>query len=234
MTENDDDDKLVLRRGMAEHVWHEPSDYVPPVPKDSFDWRAVLPKSDAPPATPEERANRWAYRVRMGIAVLIAASLAVLALNSSFKGFRAEGVSMEPTLHDGDHIVVNKLAYAQVDFGLLDWAPLIDPSSRWSEPARGDVIVFSSPLDGRELVKRVIALPGETVTIDPGGQIFVNEVLLADPWAKSPTVCTTVCAWTVPTGNYFVLGDNRQDSRDSREGWTVPLENIDGEKLLTY
>lgn len=233
MTDNDDD-KLVLRRGMAEHVWHEPTDHVPAVPPDSFDCRQALPKSGAPPDTPEERASKWASRVRMGIAVLVAASLAVLAINSSLKGFRAEGVSMEPALHDGDHLVVNRLAYAQMDFGLLDWAPLIDPSTRWSEPGRGDVIVFSSPVDGRELVKRVIGLPGETVTIDTEGDIYINDIILADPWGATPTACTTNCTWTVPAGNYFVLGDNRQDSRDSREGWTVPVENIDGEKLLTY
>ncbi len=175
----------------------------------------------------------WASRVRLGIAVLVAASLTLLALQGSVKGFKADGVSMEPALHDGDHIVVNRLAYAQKDFGLLDWAPLLDPSSRWAEPERGDVIVFRSPVDGRELVKRVIGLPGETVTIDQQF-IYINDVIMIDPWAANPTSCAGDCTWSVPDGEYFVLGDNRQDSRDSREGWTVPIGNIAGKKLLTY
>jgi signal peptidase I len=230
----DDEEKLVFRRGMAEQSWHTPSDYVPPVPKEPFNWRNALPKSDAPPLTPEERAGKWASRVRMGITVLVVASLSLLALQGSVKGFKAEGVSMEPALHDGDHIVVNRLAYAQKDFGLLDWAPLIDPSGRWAEPDRGDIVVFKSPVDGRELVKRVIGLPGETVSIDTDGYVYIDNVIMVDTWAANLTHCAGTCTWTVPEDEYFVLGDNRGDSRDSREGWTVPVENIDGKKLLTY
>ena len=232
MPNEDDDSKLVLRRGKAEHGWHEPSGYVPPVRKEPFQWR---PKSDAPPKTPEEHASVWAGRVRLGIIALVTVSLGLLALQASVKGFRAEGVSMEPTLHDGDHIVVNRLAYAQKDFGLLDWAPLIDPSSRWSTPERGDVVVFRSPVDDRELVKRVIGMPGDSVSIQ-GNKLYINGIAFPDPWAATETTCNADgdCAWHVPDGEYFVLGDNRQDSRDSREGWTVPVENIDGKKLLTY
>jgi hypothetical protein len=126
----DDEERPVFRRGIAEQNWRAPSDYVPPVPKEPFSWRGALPKTDTPPQTPEERAGTWASRVRLGIGVLVAASLTLLALQGSVKGFKADGVSMEPALHNGEHIVVNRLAYAQKDFGLLDWAPFIDPPSR--------------------------------------------------------------------------------------------------------
>jgi hypothetical protein len=105
MPNEDDNSKLILRRGMAEQGWHEPYGYLPPVAKEPFQWR---PKSDAPPKTPEERAGIWAGRVRLGIVLLITGSLALLALKASVQGFKAEGVSMEPTLHNGDSIVINR------------------------------------------------------------------------------------------------------------------------------
>jgi signal peptidase I len=95
--------------------------------------------------------------------------------------------------------------------------------------------VFRSPVDDRELVKRVIGLPGDSISIQ-GNALYINGIIFADPWGASQTACNDggECAWHVPEGEYFVLGDNREDSRDSREGWTVPIENIDGRKLLAY
>jgi signal peptidase I len=226
----EDEGKFVLRRGMAEHDWYTPSDYAPPAPKEGFRWRMPEVEISAPTV---EQAERWAPRFKLAALVLVVVALSLLTLQMSVKGFEARGVSMEPTLHEGDRIIVNRLAYSQVDFGLLDWAPVIDPGGHWNTPSRGDIVVFKSPADGKELVKRVIGLPGETVEIKRG-HVFVGDKELIEPYANGATECYDECVFTVPDGHYFVLGDNRGDSRDSREGWTVPLGNIDGQKLVTY
>jgi signal peptidase I len=140
---------------------------------------------------------------------------------------------MEPTLHDGDIVIVNKIAYAQVDLGLLDWAPLIDPSTRVNKPSRGDIVIFKSPTEDKELVKRVVGMPGDFVVITDG-RVYINRERLDEPYALGVTECRGPCNWRVPDNHYFVLGDNRENSLDSREGWTVPLEEIDGQKLFAY
>jgi signal peptidase I len=67
-----------------------------------------------------------------------------------------------------------------------------------------------------------------------GGTVYVDRVPLDEQYLTGTTPCSEVCNWHVPDGQYFVLGDNRDDSLDSREGWFVPLENIDGKKLFSY
>jgi signal peptidase I len=220
---------------MAEPDWRA-SDEQPTSPDQPFRWnipRDLRPDQPQPAETPEQRVARLSLRLRAAVAALAIVALGLYVLQASIDWFQANGVSMEPTIHNGDHIFVNKLPYAQVDFGLLDWAPLVDPDGRWSKPARGDIIVFRSPVEDKQLVKRVIGLPGEEVTI-AGGTVYVDRVPLDEPYLSGPTPCSEVCNWQVPHGRYFVLGDNRDDSLDSREGWFVPLENIDGKKLFSY
>lgn len=137
--------------------------------------------------------------------------------------------SMEPTLHVGDHIVVLKAAY---DF---------------SSPATGDVIVFKAPKLEREkcgspgihdLVKRIIATPGETVwsrhnTIwlkPPHGSAFV----LKQDWQHASELGTRITRRTVPKNDYFVMGDNETDSCDSRIWGYVPDSSIIGKAVLIY
>ncbi len=119
--------------------------------------------------------------------------------------------SMSPTLQVGDRVVVDKLAY------------------RFEPVRRGDVVVFSRPpleqADYQDLVKRVIGLPGETLSLE-GGRVYVDGRLLEEPWLPStppPTTPSPLVApfglahpFTVPAGDYFVMGDNRTDSADSR------------------
>jgi signal peptidase I len=173
---------------------------------------------------------RW---IRIGVIVVVVIACVLFALQASLQGFDAEGVSMEPALHNGDHLIVNKLAYAQIDFGLLDWAPLIDIHGHWKTPGRGDVVVFKSPKDGKELVKRVVGMPGEWVMVS-NDAVYIDGKQLDEPYAQGATRCEDSCLWKVPDGQYFMLGDNRENSLDSREGWTVPLSSIDGEKLFAY
>ena len=232
---DDKREKPVLRRGMAEPDW-QATDGPPPASLDPIRLdvkRDLPPIQAAPQETPAERREKWARRARWGVAGIVTLAALLFILQASLQGFHADGVSMEPTLHNGDHIVVDKLAYPRLDFGLFDWVPLIDVGGRWATPARGDIIVFKSPVEDKELVKRVIGLPGENVAIW-NGVVYVNGKRLDEPYAQGKTICDQICSWDVPDGQYFVMGDNRENSADSREGWFVPVDNIDGKKLFSY
>jgi len=137
--------------------------------------------------------------------------------------FRVEGHGMSPTLEDGDEVEV------------LDYSG--------ADPARGDIIEFAAPTSPHRLfVKRVIGLPGDTVEVDEStGEVSVGGQALSEPYVQGATSCSQTCTWTVPQPSspeaqatrgsdrcYFVLGDNRQNSSDSRQGWLVPAENIRG------
>jgi len=221
-----DEERVVLERGGAEHEWRTPA-YIPPTPPEPW-YRRLRPR------LPDLGGSDTARQLRLGVIILLVAGMGLFLLFGSLRGFKAEGMSMEPALHSGDHVIVNRLAYAHVDFGLIGWLPMIDIDERWSKPGRGDVIVFRSPIEDRELVKRVIGLPGENVIII-GSRVYIDGLPLAEPYAAGETNCAEVtCAWTVPDDAYFVLGDNRQNSLDSRGGWFVAIDNIAGEELLTY
>ena len=147
--------------------------------------------------------------------LLVALILALAIRAFVVESFLVDGVSMEPTLHDGERLLVDKLSY------------------RWHPPRRFDIVVFRYPQDpSRDFIKRVIALPGETVEIQEG-KVYVDGRLLDEPYLESrgqdfypPT--------TVPPGHVFVLGDNRPHSDDSRSGWTVPIREIIGRAVLVY
>jgi signal peptidase I len=111
------------------------------------------------------------------------------------------------------------------------------------QPQRADLIVFRNPISQQRLsVKRIIGLPGETITIDKStGVVSVNGQPIQEPYVQYTFGCSSACTWTVPEAaspgangqcgsdcSYFVLGDNRPNSRDSRQGWLVPAENIIG------
>jgi signal peptidase I len=126
-----------------------------------------------------------------------------------------DGTSMEPNLMDSDRLLVNKVSYA---FG---------------EPERGDIIVFPSPYnDGREFIKRIIALPGETVQI-VSGEIRINDTVLDEPYLVNRDN-RSFPSTMVPSGEYFVLGDNRPVSLDSRQGWTIKRDDIHGKAWVVF
>jgi signal peptidase I len=123
--------------------------------------------------------------------------------------------SMEPSFYQGDHIMVNKVTY------------------RSSDPQRGDVIVFDPPFESPyPFIKRLIGLPGDTVEIKDG-KVFINGIALEEAYIVTPPDYTML-AREVPGDEYFVLGDNRNDSNDSHAGWTVPRDNIIGRAWFTY
>ncbi|CAA7602707.1 Peptidase S24/S26, beta-ribbon domain protein [Acididesulfobacillus acetoxydans] len=123
--------------------------------------------------------------------------------------------SMEPTLRSGDRVLVNRLAYLN------------------AAPSRGDIIVFAYPKDPkRTFVKRVIAVPGETVELR-GNQVFIDGQVLREPYLKAGDY-PPYGPETVPRGKVLVLGDNRRQSEDSRAWGLLPQSAIIGKVWLTY
>ena len=169
----------------------------------------------------------------------ILALLIFLALQFSIQNFRVEGSSMHPTLSEGQYIVVNRLAYLNIDRAHLDaLLPFVDFGDvsaifPLDSPERGDVAIFHYPEDtSLDFVKRIIAAPGDTVMIDHG-QVFVNGVALDEPYVANGDY-RDMEARVIPSGNYFVLGDNRRRSDDSREWGNVPADHFIGKAWLIY
>ena len=218
-----DKDRVVLRRGMFEHDWKR--------------GRGARPIEAADPSSPPLRParaglSRWMPLIFAGA---LTASVIGLLFALSFRSFEAQGSSMEPELSAGDNLIVARVPYEEIDFGLLNWLPLYDSSDlRWGSPGRGDVIVFNSPVRDRQLVKRVIGLPGDTVRIK-AGLVYINDEELDEPYAQEPTECLQTCGDVlIQDGHYFVLGDNRAESVDSRQGWTVSRGDVVGKVLFSY
>ena len=166
------------------------------------------------------------------------ALLIFLLLHVSIGNRRVDGPSMNPTLTHGQRVIVNKLRYLSFSSdGPVARLPFVDFGDQerlyaFEPPERGDVVVFHSLYeDDRDLVKRVIAVPGETVEIKRG-VVFVDGVELDEPYIIGPER-GDMPPLPVPDGAYFVLGDNRQASNDSRSFGVVPIENIVGRAWLS-
>ena len=183
--------------------------------------------------------SRAAAAIREVAETLLLALLIYLTVRAVVQNFKVEGSSMDPTLHHGQYLLVNKAAYFSLDVGPI--ADMLSVGSRsedtdfrpFGAPRRGDIVVFHFPRDpSRDFIKRVVALPGETVEIRSGvvyvnGQQMEEPYLLANPtYTRNPTVLSS--------GDYFVLGDNRSNSSDSHVWGPVPLENIVGKAWLSY
>lgn len=135
-----------------------------------------------------------------------------------------EGTSMLPQLHDGERLLVNKLVYYKIE------------SVRWGHLERGDIVVFWYPSDpDKSYVKRIIGLPGETVEIR-SGKVFINGNLLNEPYLDeiNNTRIREQLIRTVDRHYYFVMGDNRDDSSDSRVWGLVPEKYIYGKAFFRY
>ena len=171
-------------------------------------------------------------------ALLIAIVFVNFARIFAFQAFKIPSGSMEDNLKIGDHIVVNKFIYGPPD-------PLLSGVLPIRDVRRGDVIVFRYPEDPDEdYVKRVIGLPGETVDIR-NKQVFIDGRPLDEPYVVhiDPRVLHVNNAFasrdqfgpfTVPRDQYFAMGDNRENSQDSRYWGTVPRSMIKGRAFMVY
>ena len=133
------------------------------------------------------------------------------------EAFWIPSASMVPTLKYGDRVLVNKFIY------------------RFTEPERGDVVVFKSVQDDQQdLIKRVVGVPGDKISVR-GGRLFVNDELQREPYVNKKMPDRSFAApTTVPQNHIFVMGDNRANSQDSRVFGPVPKENIEGEAFLLF
>jgi signal peptidase I len=145
---------------------------------------------------------------------LVLAVVLFVSINLITARIRVDGDSMKPTLLSGEYVIVNRVSY------------------KLGSPQRGDIIVFHYPRDPREeYIKRVIGLPGDEVEIKQG-TVYVNSQSLDESYLKVKSGDTGT--WRVPEGQLFVLGDNRNNSSDSREWGSVPMDYVVGKAVLVY
>ena len=168
--------------------------------------------------------------VTIGVAVAVVLTVKVEVANP----YRIPSASMEPTLQcakpapgcDGsfsDRVIANRLAY------------------RFHDPHRGDIVVFTAPAEAKQqcseggtFVKRIVGLPGEVVS-ERAGTVYIDGKPLHEAYVDPRRRDSTTQTWPrVPKDEYFVMGDNRASSCDSREWGPVPRENLIGPVLLTY
>ena len=167
----------------------------------------------------EKTAEKHRRFVREILEILTLTLLMFLILRFAVQNFRIDGPSMEPSLHNSEYILVDKAAYL------------------FHEPERGDVIVFAYPLDPQlDYVKRVIAIPGDIISV-AGTRVTVDGTTLNEPYVNKndpgnpfPPIYNRV----VGPNEYFVMGDNRGDSSDSRQWGFVPRQNIIGKAAFVY
>jgi len=178
------------------------------------------------------RLERWlgvrgAALAEWVLVIVGAVVLAVVVKVFLLQAFYIPSLSMYPTLHEGDRVLVNKLSY------------------RLHDVNRGDIVVFERPASETssnipDLIKRVVGLPGESIVID-GGSVYVDNRKLDESYLPAGTVtsaqsapykCTVQAPCVVPQGSVWVMGDNRPDSKDSRYFGPIPESTIVGRAFV--
>ncbi len=173
------------------------------------------PPGDQGPAPSSTSALRLLHSwIRDLIFALLVSFFFILFL---YQPVKVEGGSMEPGLEDQERIFINKLVY------------------RWESISRGDIVVFRYPLDRRKsFIKRVIALPGDRVRISYG-HVYVNGRLIEEGYVPEEFLdAGSYPETTIPRNTYFVLGDHRNSSNDSREFGPIPRSDIYGKAVFGY
>ncbi|MGD8564636.1 MAG: signal peptidase I [Desulfarculaceae bacterium] len=175
-------------------------------------------------------------------AVIWAVVLALIIRAWAVQAFKIPSGSMKPTLLIGDHLLVSKSSYGiKLPFSDRVFLPIGDPQ-------RGDIIVFRYPEDrDKDFIKRIIGLPGETLEVR-SKKVYINGKELSDPWGHFSDRLSIPGPMqsrdnfgpvTIPPGHYFVMGDNRDESMDSRfwfggRGGFVPRADILGKAFIIY
>ena len=165
-----------------------------------------------------EKENKTVSEIKdWAISIVVAVALAMFIRTFIVELYVVDGPSMRPTLESEERLVVNKFIY------------------RFRPPEKGEVLVFQYPRDpSRDFIKRVIATPGDTVEIREG-RVLVNDQLLTEDYILEKTRSEYPKA-TVPEGHIFVMGDNRNNSEDSRfaDVGFVPYDLIKGKAMLVF
>jgi signal peptidase I len=181
-------------------------------------FQEAIVQPDVRPTSPGVRLAQVKEELVAWVKTLVSAAVyAVLIVTFGFQVARVEGQSMAPTLEDQDRLIVNKLVY------------------RIGEPRRGDIVMLYYPLNpDKSFVKRVIAEEGDTVRI-VDGRVYVNDIPLKDDYV--PSEFRSHDDWgpqVIPEGYYFVMGDHRNNSSDSRHWGMVPKKYIIGKVQLRW
>ena len=137
------------------------------------------------------------------------AMLIVLVITTFIKPTIVHGSSMDPTLEDGEYLLVSKQAYT------------------FDEPERGEIIIFPVEEEDRLYIKRVIGLPGDEITIN-SGKVYLNNIENGQEYTLDGVTSGNIDSLIVPDGEVFVLGDNRLNSIDSREIGTQKIDHVKG------
>ena len=185
----------------------------------------------------KEKTSRKSIVLEYGKSLLIALLLALFVRTFFVQAYKIPSGSMLETLKIGDHILVEKFLFGtHIPFTDIVVLPI-------KQPKRGDVVVFRYPLDpSLDFIKRIIALPGDTIQ-GVNKDIYVNGKRLKEPYIQhidnfilpgyiSPR--DNFGPLQVPKGSYFAMGDNRDNSKDSRFWGFVPKTNIKGKAMVIY
>ena len=180
----------------------------------------ALPESAAPLpgalAVPVEtpapsRRSRWLREI---VDTALLTAIIFLLLNAATGRFMIKSVSMLPSLHEGEYVIVDKVSY------------LLHP------PERGDIVVFERQDETEDLIKRVIGLPGETLEMS-GGIVYIDGQPLPEPYL-TPSPSSSYPAHKLGADEYFVMGDNRGNSRDSRIFGPIRRDSVVGRAWMIY
>ncbi len=174
----------------------------------------LQPEATAGPASAIETPKPRSNLLREIIETALLTAIIFLLVNTLTGRFRIEGSSMEPNLHDGEYVIIDRVSY------------VLHP------PERGDIIVFTPPTGDRDYIKRVIGLAGDTVVVS-NGQVLVNGTALDEPYLNT-TTNYALGPQTIEPGHYFVLGDNRNNSSDSHAFGTIVTSAIVGRAWFVY
>jgi signal peptidase I len=187
-------------------------------PVEVIDDPTPVPEANNPVEAKPRPSNRKVI-IEWAVIVVVAVLASLLVRTFVFQTYFIPSASMEPTLMIGDRIIVNKLS---VDFGTIH---------------TGDIVVFKAPPAENcgtpitDLVKRVIGVPGDTLT-SKGNTIYINGKALVETWNHYEPLGQPIGHVVVKPGQYFVMGDNYPDSCDSRYWGTVPRSDIIGKVFL--
>lgn len=151
--------------------------------------------------------------------IVLAVGIFLIVYLLILRPHKIKGQSMHPTFPDAEYLLTEKISYYR------------------HNPERGDVVVFKPPISEDEFIKRVIGLPGDTLMIKDG-KVYLNNKLLNEDYIKVNTNPSSFLeegiSYTVPAGNYFVMGDNRPHSSDSRAWGPITKDSITGKAWLVY
>ncbi|KKU87470.1 MAG: Signal peptidase I [Microgenomates group bacterium GW2011_GWF2_47_9] len=166
--------------------------------------------------------NLWLFILDFIETIVVSLAIFALVYMFLFQPHQVDGQSMEPTFHNNEYILTDKLSY------------------RLHAPKRGDVVVFHSPQDQRvDFIKRIVGVPGDTLMIQ-GGHVYLNGEKLAETYINDPgkvlpgKFMKEGQSLKVPSDNYLVMGDNRLHSSDSREWGLVTKQGIVGRAFFRY